>query len=219
MSANELREEIEQHQSAIQTKLETLHAFRKSIIEEIKPFIKTELKQNVDRAVINNPEHTKELGREKLSFMKQQLSDLLDRSDSLVEEIFSDDALWIYVNIGADGYGYTYDDAKNAIEKVNYGIKLVLGEAGKLLQNFGYSVAGRMYRMEAGSRRNLNIVSGRDLQVKFVYLGTVQTPKSLQTLIGNYAKEVAPLHQEYIDVLNLQDELQVQEAADLWNEL
>ena len=64
--------------------------------------------------------------------MKQQLSDLLNRSDSLVEEILSDDALWTYVNSNTSEDDYTLNDSRNDMEKVKNGIKMAQGEAGKL---------------------------------------------------------------------------------------
>lgn len=175
MSANELRKKIEQHQNSIQARRDALCTIRQQIIEEAKPFIKTELQRIVDKGVIEDSAHTKELNQEKLlSSMKQQLSDLLNRSDSLVEEIFSDDALWTYVNINTSEDDYTLNDSRNAMEKVKNGIKMALGEAGKLFQEFGYAMARTMYKQKNGSRRDFNLVNDNQPQDKLYYEGYVQ---------------------------------------------
>lgn len=62
MSTEELREKIEQHQNAIQTKQNELCAIRQHIIDEVKPFIKGEMKKRVDSEVKKDPDHTKDLG-------------------------------------------------------------------------------------------------------------------------------------------------------------
>lgn len=217
MNVNELREKIDQHLDSIQAKQESLNKIRQHIIDEIKPFIKTELQKTVDNEVTYDAIHTKELGVEKLSSMKQQLLDLLDRSDSLVEEIFSDDDFWFHVNIGTNKIGHTYEDDRIATQKINEGIRLALGAVGKLFQVFGYIEAQNKYRRENGSHRNFNLVSDNQPQDKLFYRGYVETPKTLQLLIEEYANRIGPLHQEYIEISDLQEKLLKQEASDLWN--
>lgn len=151
--------------------------------------------------------------------MKQQLLDLLDRSDSLVEEVFSDNSLWMHVKIGFDERPYTFNDETAAKGKIEDGIRIVLGEAGKLFQKFDYVNAGNMYRRNRDSYSYFNFISDNSPQAKLFYQGSLEIPSTLKLLIREYAERIEPLHQEYIEVSKLQKDLSEQEAADLWNEI
>lgn len=219
MSVNELREKISQHEDSIRIQQQALCELRRSIVEEIKPFVKTELKKNVEDQVKSDFEHTKELGHDKLASMKQQLLDLLDSSDSIVEKMFSDDALWIHVNYNADGSSYAFESQERAKEMMDRGIRAVLGEVGRLLKNFGYIEFGSIYRFDNHSHRSFNLVSGNQAQAKLFYRGCVSKPTPLEQLIDEYVKKIGPLHEECVEVSNLKTALLKQEAVDLWNEV
>lgn len=219
MGVNEIKQEIIKCEASIELERQKLYEFRRRIIDETKPFIKAQLKENVEREVKTNSEHTKELGREQLSAMKQQLIGLLDGSDNLVEETFSDDRLWIYVNydVGDDRYAYT--NQKMAGEKIHKTIKTILGEAGRLLIENGYIKAGSMYQWDGGTYGSFNLTSSRPVKSKLVYKGYLPIPDLLGRLIGDYTKEIETFHELYVKVSDLRKRLSEQEAADLWDEV
>lgn len=219
MGVNEIKQEISKIEGSIELERQKLDGFRQRIIEEAKPFIRVQLKANVEGEVKSNSEHTKELGREKLSVMKQQLSVLLNNSDNLVDEIFSDDGLWIYVNydIGDDRSAYT--NKKLAGEKIHKAIRTVLGEAGQLLIDNNYIKAGSMYQWDTGTRRSYNLTSSNPVKSKLVYKGYLPIPELLGQFIGDYTKEIETIHELYVKVSDLKEKLSKQEAADLWDEV
>ena len=121
MCVNEIKQEIGRYERSIELRQQALDKLRNQITEETKPFVKIQLKSEVESRVKHNPEHTKELGRDTLSAMKQRLFTLLDSSDNLVDTTFSDDSLWVHVNYNSDGSRYAYDNQKLAKEKIHKG--------------------------------------------------------------------------------------------------
>lgn len=218
MGVTEIKQEINKLESAIELESQKLDELRKCIKEETKPFIKAQLKENVEGEVKSNSEHTKTMGRERLSEMKQQLTALLDSSDNLVEEMFSDDELWVHVNYDVGDDRSAYRNQKTAGEKIHTAIKAILGEAGKLLIENDYIKAGDMYKWDGGAYRNFNLVSSNTAKSKLIYRGYLPIPKSLGLLIGKYTKEIEALHELYVKVSDLKRRLSEQEAADLWDE-
>ena len=111
MSVESIKQQIEKENASLATKLSDFEARRTEIIKQLKPFIQSELKKIVENEVKRNPEHTKALGVERLSGMKKQLTSLLEESDSLVDTVFQDDSLWVYVNYSiaakGDSWGQT----------------------------------------------------------------------------------------------------------------
>ena len=217
MGVNEIKQEIIAVEGSIELERQKLDELRRRIIDEAKPFIKVQLKENVEREVKTNSEHTKELGRERLSAMKQQLTALLDGNDNLVEETFSDDRLWIYVNydVGDDRYAYT--NQKMAGEKIHKTIKTILGEAGRLLIDNDYIKAGSMYQWDTYG--SFNLTSSRPVKSKLIYKGYLPIPDLLGRLIGDYTKKIETFHELHIKVSDLRKRLSEQEAADLWDEI
>ena len=219
MGVNEIKQEISKFESSIELESQKLDELRQRIKEETKPFIKVQLKENVEREVKSNSEHTKELGRERLSAMKQQLTALLDSSDNLVEEMFSDDGLWIHVNYDVGDDRYAYSKQKAAGEKIYKAIKSILGEAGKLLIENDYIKAGSLYQWDSGAYNSFNFVNSNSAKSKLLYKGHLPIPESLGQLIGKYTKEIETLHELYVKVSDLKKRLSEQEAVDLWDEV
>lgn len=219
MGVNEIKQEIGKIERSIEAQQQNLNRLRQRITDEVKFFVNPQLKENVEREVKSNSEHTIELGREKLSVMKQSLITLLDNSDSLVEKVFAKNDFWMHVNygIGDDRYAYgIQDEAKGKIYK---GIKIVLGEAGKLLIDYDYIKPGTMYQWDRDTHRNFNLVGSNPEKCDLIYKGHLPTPKALSLLIEEYAKQINPLHELYVKVLDLKKDLSEQEAVDLWDEV
>lgn len=218
MSVNKIKQEIRKCEKTIELETQMLDELRQQIVEEIKPFIKFQLKKNVETEVKSNSEHTKELGRDKLSVMKQQLSALLDRSDNLVEEVFSNDNLWIHVNYAIGNDWSAYSNQQVAGGKIHKAIKMILGEAGKLLVENGYMKVGSVYQFDSDSRRNFDLADSKLSKANLIFKGYLPIPEELGQLIGKYTKEIETLHKLYCKVLKLKTDLSEQEAADLWDE-
>ena len=128
MSVESIKQQIEKENASLATKLSDFEARRTEIIKQLKPFIQSELKKIVENEVKRNPEHTKALGVERLSGMKKQLTSLLEESDSLVDTVFQDDSLWVYVNYSiaakGDSWGQKNNNTKKAETCIKRGIKI-----------------------------------------------------------------------------------------------
>lgn len=219
MGVNEIKQEIGRYERSIELRQQALDKLRNQITEETKPFVKIQLKSEVESRVKHNPEHTKELGRDTLSAMKQRLFTLLDSSDNLVDTTFSDDSLWVHVNYNSDGSRYAYDNQKLAKEKIHKGIKMIIGEAGKILLDNGYIKVGHEYRWDDDFYRSYNFKNDSKAKTKLLYGFGLSVPPNIQALIEKYVEEIKALHEASIKVSDLQKALSEQEAVDLWDEV
>lgn len=218
MGVNEIKQEIGKFERSINDELKTLDGLRQRITDGVKPFVNPQLKENVEKEIKSSSEHTKNLGREKLSAMKQQLIDLLDNSDSLVEKVFSNNDFWMHVNFDLNddryAYGVHQEEVKGNICK---GIKIILGEAGKLLIAYDYIKPGIEYQWDGANRRNFNLVDNSPAKSDLICKKPLRIPQSLRLLIEEYAKGVQRLYELHLKVSDLKKDLSEQEATDLWD--
>lgn len=221
MGVAEIKQEILKYEASINAQQQSFLVQRQQIINAIKPFAKSRLKQEVENEVKHNPEHTKELGKESLSEMKAQLTELLEKSDQIVDETFADDALWTYVNYrilpDGDRFGQRYNNRKSAKEKLLNGIKAIIGRAGKILIDYKYIKVGGQYRWDTDVRYDYTR-AGKGAS-KLVYGYGLSLSQDIEKLIEEYCKCIDSLHEASEKVLDLQKALSEQEAVDLWDEV
>lgn len=217
MSVESIKQQIEKENASLATKLSDFEARRTEIIKQLKPFIQSELKKIVENEVKRNPEHTKALGVERLSEMKKQLTSLLEESDSLVDTVFQDDSLWVYVNYSiaakGDSWGQKNNNTKKAETCIKRGIKRVLGKAGKILIDFDYAKAGSKYETTAQwqCEENNEIVLGSNYGF---YM-----PSDIEKTIKEYCDQIENLHDNVEQLEKLKTQLLEQEAVDLWEQV
>mgnify|MGYP005754529247 FL=1 len=220
MGAVEIREEIAKCEEAIKTQQQSFLVQRQEIIATVKPFVKARLKQEVENEVKRNAQHTKELGKTALSEMKAKLTELLDTSDKIVDDTFADDSLWIYVNYkvspNGDRFGQAYNNKKAAEQKLLDGIKVIIGNAGKILIDYKYIRIGSQYRWDNDMRYDYTR-AGKGA-AKIVYGLGLALPEDIKKQIDSYCQSIDKLHELTVKVLDLQKALSEQEAVDLWNE-
>ncbi|HCS10933.1 MAG TPA: hypothetical protein DIV40_05695 [Clostridiales bacterium] len=213
MGVKEIKQEIEINENNEKNKIKTLNDIREKIVEKTKPYVNEQLKKKVESAVKNNPDHTKELGKETLSEMKKRLTELLAISDEIVDKTFEDDKLWLHVNYnivpGGDKFGQRYNNSKKAGENIQLGIRTVLGEAGRILVEYKYAKASGQ------SGNEWRIISNN----KMTYAYALSLSKDLEELIKQYSKELEQLHDFVEKIDDLKQELSEQEALDLWDEV
>ncbi len=221
MGVTAIKTEIETCEASIRALQQSFSVQRQQIVEAIKPFVKAQIKKEVENEVKRNSEHTKGLGKEALSEMKKRLAELLDNSDNITDSTFSDDALWTYVNyrvsLDGDRYGQKYNNRKDAKENIIKCIKIIIGEAGQLLIDNEYIEEGGLYRRERGMRYDYTKADKGSTKLMYGYALTL--PQDIENLIGEYGKSIEDLHDATDKVLNLQKKLSEQEAVDLWDEV
>lgn len=216
MKIDEIKQAIQEQEASIGVQLQEFQALRTHIVEEIKPFAKARMKEDVELKVKSEPNHTKELGIDALTAMKQHLLSLLDRSDEVVDSVFSDDSLWIHTNYRFDLQDpYSYKQQGKAKTQIMTGIRRILGEAGQILLDNKYIQVGQEYVWET---QYLYGYSGV-LKGKLVYRYGVGVPQNISTLIDEYSQKIGALHELYKKLYYLQKSLSEQEAADLWENL
>lgn len=219
MSIKELKQEIAKHELSAKTQQEELDSIRSKIIEEAKPFVREQLKQIIDNEVRRNPEHTKELGRESLSAMKQRLLTLTDNSDQLVEEILGENSLWLHIgytiNTSQNQIEQIYNNKKTAENQIRNGFKMALGEAAKILVDNGYAKVGTQYQWYTDHLHSSTSPFNNPKRLLYKY--SMRFPRNIEDLISEYIKKLEELHETINAISNLKRKLDEQEAVDLWD--
>ena len=221
MSVLEIKKKIEQLNTAITEQQKSLALLRQQIVTASKPFVKERIKHEIEQQVKSNSEHTKELGRDALTEMKKQLLSILDNSDALVDDIFNDDELWVHINYNVipnmDLFGQGYDKGKLAKENIHKGIRIALGEAGKILIKYKYLSPGNQYTWDYGMRYYYSCTNQAESRLMYAY--GLSLPEELFQMIEKYSKGIWRLHEVSCQLLDSQKALSEQEAIDLWNEV
>lgn len=187
---------------------------RITIIEQLKPFIRTELQNIIENEIKEHPNHTMELGLKKLKDMKEDLKVLLFNANAMTTDILSEDTYWLHVNytIDVSNDRQKYQNKRIAIDSIVSGIKLLIGKAGEILIHYGYERAGTSYSINSKWQRNDNgdIVYGANFGLLM--------PSNVDNLINSYSNDIERLHDIMYKLMNLTKELEQQEAMALWNE-
>lgn len=221
MSVLEIKKKIELLNTSLAEQRESLSLLRKQIVAASKPFVRERIKSEVEYQVKDNSEHTKELGKEALAEMKKQLLTALENSDAIIDEIFGDDELWVHENYkvspNGDRFGQGYNKKELARENIHKGIKIAIGEAGKILIEHKYLSPGNQYRWDYGMR--YDYTRANKGKSKLMYGYGLSLPQETNALIEKYCKGIGQLHEASCQLMDLEKALSEQEAMDLWNEV
>ena len=221
MSVLEIKKKIELLNTSLAEQRESLSLLRKQIVTATKPYVRERIKSEVEQQVKSNSEHTKELGKDALTEMKKQLLSVLDNIDALVDDIFGDDELWVHVNYkvtpNGDRFGQGYNKEKLAKENIRKGIKIALGEAGKILIKYKYLSPGNQYTWDYGMRYDYSRANKGESRLMYAY--GLSLPEELFQMIEKYSKGIWQLHEASCQLMDSQKALSEQEAIDLWNEV
>lgn len=221
MGVLEIKKKIDSLNISVAEQKKSLAILSEQIVVAIKPYVKEKIKYEVESHVKTNSEHTKALGIDTLAEMKKELITVLEASDTIIDGIFSDDTLWVHVNYqvipNGDFFGQKYNNQKSAKEKIRKGIKIAVGEAGKILINYKYLSAGNLYVWESGMRYDYTRASGGKSRLMYAY--GLSLPQDISQLIEDYSNGIGQLHEVLCQLQDTQKSLSVQEALDLWNEV
>ena len=214
MRTEQLKSEIKDCQIEIAKSQEQLNEIRKNIIALAKPFVKEKLRDFVENEVKGQPEHTKSLDISTLKKMKSTLTELLENSDSLVDEKFDNDHYWPHANYTGQtkcGEEILSINSRNVEYKIDSAFKELFGLAGKILSDYEYvkvSYGDSYWVFTSGANSEITYRLG------ISYWGT-----DLEDLRKNYYDVFSKLHDHMINLRKLKIELSQQEAADLWEQI
>lgn len=216
MSSETIKQEIVTYNDTKTNLVSDLDKEQMMLIEMLKPFIKSKLQEFIEDAVKHNPDHTKSLGLDKLSQIKNELANLLNESDALVSNTFSNNKHWIHVDYhiveNGDSFGQQYNNQKLAKEKIISGIKTIFGKAGKILIDYQYKKANPVnsHSSEWQITATSEIVYGSNYGF--------QIPDNIEKAMKTYADNISKLHNTIDKLAKLTKALNEQEALDLWDQ-
>lgn len=213
MSIEELKQNIKNMEKEKDELKGQAEALKKKIIQNIKENYANEIEKIVKNEVKNNPEKTKELGKEKISSMKKELNDTIKSLDSHVESIMSNKDYWLHSNCDSEKKS-SYEMDRNATNAIEKGIREILGLAGKLLIKYEFCVVRSEYERYSTA---LFCYYGNNKNRVFYQYGTCVN-KELDEFIKEYGKIVSKIVINNTKLLEEKRKLDEQEALNLWDE-
>lgn len=203
MSVESIRQEINQYEATIKRRLQVLAQLRVSIIADVKPCMKEMLKENIEKQVRNNPDHTQALGRETLGEMKAKLGVLIETSDSIVDAIFANNELWMHIDYEKTMSPNSYCNAGQSEQNMRDGVGAILDKADDLLVEYKYI-----------KKPSASFSTSRAIPAYWFSL-----PKPLLDKIKKYRTDIEALHNDLSKLSGLKKDLAKQEASDLWEQV
>ena len=194
-----------------------LDEIRKNITESAKPFVKEKLQSFVESEVKEKSEHTKSLSIDNLKEMKGKLTDLLNNSDQMTIEKFTDDCYWSHVNYKCDDKDEYYTPSYDNSIRTNLitAFQEIFGYAGKILNDYGYIKVDNDYNSRLA---DWVFISGSGGKIRYSR-GVNFFNSAIENIIKRYCSAIDELHKHMKKLLELKNKLSEQEAVDLWDEI
>lgn len=215
MSLEDLQEELSIREEEIATIQEKLNEQRISIINGAKPIIRAAIQDCVEKMVKTKAEHTVALGKEKVSILKSELSDVLSRIDSFIETIYANDDYWVYTTYVLPSQSSLMPANRNhsIVDQIYEGLQVSYGLAGSLLQKYKYVTVG----YDRFSEWQVKSYSSSQPQIKS---GDVPSlPTDFNKLISQHKDTGVDLYNKLSHVRSLHINIAKHRAEDLWNSL
>ncbi|MGN1379624.1 MAG: hypothetical protein ACI4XR_04465 [Bacilli bacterium] len=203
--------ELEKKDNIFKTEAENL---QKKIITEIKNCYGNEMESLVIKEVKNQPEKTKSLGKDELSNMKSELSDIIKNLDNSVDEIMSNNKFWIHLNKKTYENDNIYQVPRNAKHAIEDGVREIFGLVGKLLIKYNYCEAkayNNHYNFSPWyyEKENPN---------KIIYGYGITLIKCVDELANKYGTCIFDRIKNKQELQQAKEKLEKQEAIALWDE-
>lgn len=215
MSIEKIQSDITTTKQKIEIQGKKLDELGNQIVRELKPYIKQKIENAITNEVKEKSEHTKSLGKERLTELKQSLQSLLAQSDVLMDELYSNDEVWVHKNYiiieKGDSFGQKYNNQKKADRTVTDPARIVLGRAGKLLSDYGYVKVAPRYSGGHGEWKE----NERSEVIYGYSIGGFQS--SFEKTIKEYIEALGVYHDNIEELTRLEKALSEQEAMDIWD--
>jgi hypothetical protein len=202
---NEIKKATQQFNSTI-ARMEKIH---KTFLGEAKKFIKKWYIDITKKKVTKETELTKELGLEKLSFLKSEVKSLQDTTDESVEDFIARECHWWHLE----------QSDKPIIgfqESVYKAMRLIAGRLGPVLESYGYLTNDPSEPAYWREWDKLEI--NRPPNARPYYPHHLDWPKEMENLIHEYEELMKDGIQYRLEIKKLKDQKAKHEAEDLWSQ-
>ena len=210
MNIEDLGNQISEYECqivALGTKMENV---KNKIVVEIETYLKETYIKDIEYQVKSKTDITKQLGVEKLSELKQELTQLLDRVSGLTKESFNKDSLWIHKNYDIkekDEFGIMYNSKQNIKTNITKTIRELMGHGGRLIIKYGYENYSNNTCWEK--------IQNSDIP-KYSY--SIMLNDGIEEVMKEYTALFEQLHDCHVKLLKAKKDKAQQEALDLWSQ-
>jgi hypothetical protein len=146
---NAIDQQIKQTEMNAEQIKSRLDDFKESFIRIVKPFVVTYYRKEAESWVRNKPALTQQLGTAGLAPIKKKIEELIKRSESNVEALFSRAEFWPHLNQPMPNPYEMYSEMKpdpiQALRKALWPVFPILGEAGLVDKDFLKMGTGQQY--------------------------------------------------------------------------
>ena len=185
-----------------------------AVINKSIDMMRKQVKQEIDCAVENTPEHTKELNNKgMLKEVKDKTNSTLKNIDDFVKDEFKNDKVFLHRSLkNPDKYKLPYEYCKEVEKKYMEAYRIILGYAGKIICDFGYDKVGNAYN----DHSTWKYISGSSEKIRFNCIPDVREVKKEW-------KDYFDLFKNFVDnaqqITRLTEDKEKTEAVDLWESL
>ncbi|MDR3627134.1 MAG: hypothetical protein P4L45_09885 [Ignavibacteriaceae bacterium] len=219
MDIRELKEEIAKENENIDKTKIALIPISIEIKSECCTLFKDLIIKKIEDRIKSKPEITKSIGIEKLKELKCEMNQLLETSDSIVNDVIDKNVLCheTYVILKTDYLNMHYDLKNKMNKKLENELQKLTVNIGKILYKYGYikdySYTSEDYDEWHSALRNRNY--GNGINDFTIY---VQLSKSLEQIFDKYINGICEIHNSLCKIRNYSEDIEKLEAEDLWNQ-
>jgi len=199
-----------------------MEELRLQFIDELVAFAAQMFDTLARRYVVRYPEVTLGMGKENLASMKALVVGLQRKAPKIVTNVLSDPGIWWHLAPSLHDTSQ-YEILGNSFvgnrfpEKIDKAVRRVLGELGKVLEQFGFSVVTRVPQ-EKGGEEFWFLVPENGLSAPEPYYPHMLVwSEEMQNTIQKYNSQYKNALVIYVEIVKLRDEQKRQQASKLWD--
>lgn len=212
-SIEEYTKEIEELKSKNDGMFDSLERQSEVLLEKSIDFLKEKIKHEIEYCVKSNTTHTKELAeQDKLKDVKMKMNKLLEEVSQYTNDAMSGDNVFIHRTIKIDKNKSTYEYKDIVEKKYRNAYGIVVGWAGKILNEYGYIKVGNDYN----GHSQWQYISGSGGMIKYGY------GFDMREIEDDWKKYIDTLLKYYEGLLKYQSLLTGKEEAEaisLWENI
>lgn len=159
--------------------------------------------------ITSNPVLTEKLGSEGLRPIKEEVTELIESTESIVNDYFDKEKLWWNLKENKNDY-FIYGN--KAPEILHAEIKFLFGRIGKIFEKNDYIT---IYSGYTGSTNEFVLI---DKQVHYNF-GVMHKLDEVHTVLRNYGNLFKKAEQNIYDINSLHKEKEKNSAEDLWDSI
>ena len=213
---------IAQKERELRPFLLRMEELRLQFIAEFTEFAVQWYEEVARKYVVKYPEVTLAMSKEQLGVMKSRVMALQAATGSLAKKVLADPKVWWHLEpylhdtsqyelLGNDQVGNRFPD------RVDNPVRRILGELGKVLEEFGYNVTTKASQKSAYPEFWFCLPDDELKEAQPFYPHLLVWSVAMQSTIRMYNTQYKDAYVLFVDIEKFKEQKKKQQAIDLWN--